>query len=410
VDDEPTTRKQRRKSDEPKKRSNGEGSTFYWEARKAWYAAVTNADGKRVVRKAERQTKAGADAALRKLLTNVENGELASGGPTLEKFVPEWLAAARLRELTPRTLEAYEEKIRVHVLPTLGKKKLDKITASSIESIYRTKMDAKPPLAAASIRTLHAILYGLFKQALRRRYVAVNVMQQVECPRAKKFQAHPLTLVEARRFLPAFADHEHASFWTLILATGCRFGEAAGLTLTDLNLDEGIALIRQQVSRQKDERGKYVLVIVEGAKSDAGYRVAPLARWAVAALRIQRTRVNEARLRAGNKWVDHDLVFPNRYGGPLRETHVNAKWKAMLAAAGLPDIRMHDLRHTKGTVMVDEGEELLVVQRTLGHARQSITADTYVGRVPKALRQAADRYAELLDPVSDPDEAAAASG
>ena len=48
-----------------------------------------------------------------------------------------------------------------------------------------------------------------------------------------------------------------------------------------------------------------------------------------------------------------------------------------------------------------EGEELVVVQRTLGHARQSITADLYVGRVPKALRKAADRYGELLDPASE---------
>jgi hypothetical protein len=48
--------------------------------------------------------------------------------------------------------------------------------------------------------------------------------------------------------------------------------------------------------------------------------------------------------------------------------------------------------------MIDEGEELVVVQRTLGHARQSITADLYVGKVPKALRRAADRFGELLDP------------
>jgi integrase len=59
---------------------------------------------------------------------------------------------------------------------------------------------------------------------------------------------------------------------------------------------------------------------------------------------------------------------------------------------------MHDLRHTKGTIMADEGEELVIIQRTLGHARQSITADLYIGKVPKAQRRAADRFGELLDP------------
>jgi integrase len=57
---------------------------------------------------------------------------------------------------------------------------------------------------------------------------------------------------------------------------------------------------------------------------------------------------------------------------------------------------MHDLRHSKGTIMSDEGEDLVVIQRTLGHARSSITADLYVGKVPKALRSAANRWDALL--------------
>ncbi len=60
--------------------------------------------------------------------------------------------------------------------------------------------------------------------------------------------------------------------------------------------------------------------------------------------------------------------------------------------------RVVALGHTKGTLMMDEGEELIVVKRTLGHANQSITADLYVGKVPKALRRAADRFGQLLDP------------
>ena len=82
----------------------------------------------------------------------------------------------------------------------------------------------------------------------------------------------------------------------------------------------------------------------------------------------------------------------------MRENHVLVTWHRALKAAGLPRIRMHDLRHTKGTLMIDEGEELVVVQRTLGHASQTITADLYIGKVPKALRKAADRFGELLDP------------
>ena len=119
------------------------------------------------------------------------------------------------------------------------------------------------------------------------------------------------------------------------------------------------------------------------------------------ALKRRRTRVVEMRLVAGSVWEDRDLVFPNTRGGPLAENHVLVTWHRALKAAGLPRIRIHDLRHTKGTLMIDEGEELVVVQRTLGHARQSITADLYVGKVPKALRKAADRFGELLVPACE---------
>ena len=81
----------------------------------------------------------------------------------------------------------------------------------------------------------------------------------------------------------------------------------------------------------------------------------------------------------------------------MRENHVLVTWHRALKAAGLPRIRMHDLRHTKGTLMIDEGEELVVVQRTLGHASQTITADLYIGKVPGALRRAADRWDELFE-------------
>ena len=95
-------------------------------------------------------------------------------------------------------------------------------------------------------------------------------------------------------------------------------------------------------------------------------------------------------------------MFPNTLGGMLRGAHVNEAWHELLRSIGLEGeglrpVRMHDLRHSKGTVMSDEGEDLVVIQRTLGHAKSGITADLYVGKVPKALRKAADRWDALLD-------------
>lgn len=204
--------------------------------------------------------------------------------------------------------------------------------------------------------------------------------------------------------LVGVVEHRHGPFWTALLGLGCRFGEAAGLRWPDVNLDEGTVRIRQAVNRRRVD-GK-IRTVIDDVKTEAGRRDTPLPRWAVDALHIQRERVKLARQLGGDRWVERGLVFPNRDGGPLHESHVNEEWHEALREIGLEtegsrSIRMHDLRHSKGTLMANEGEDLMVIQRTLGHAKLSITADLYVGKVPKALRSAADRYSDLLDPTAE---------
>lgn len=387
-----------RRREDPK-RANGEGSTYRL-ADGTWMVVITDPEGRRIRRKPQKQTQAGADQLLRQLLKQRDEGALTSGSVTMAAFVGEYLAAAKSRNVRPRTIEAYREKLEKHVLPTLGRIWLDKLRSAQVQKLYGDKLDAG--LSPSTIGMIHQVLHSLMKLAKRRKLVGYVVTDDVDPPKRAKYQARSLTLAEARAVLKGVGDHRHGSLWTFILGTGCRFGEAAGLAWADVDFDEGLASIRQQVTRER--RDGHVELVIRPIKTDAGYRQAPLAPWVIAALKAQRARVAELRLVAGQRWADNDLVFPNRDGGPLAENHILVSWHRALERIKLPDgkgiprIRMHDLRHTKGTLMIDEGEELVVVQRTLGHARQSITADLYVGKVPKALRRAADRFGELLDP------------
>jgi integrase len=329
-----------------------------------------------------------------------DEGALTHGSVTLAAFVDEYISAAKSRNVRPRTIEAYREKLEKHVVPTLGRIRLDKLTSAQVQTLYGNRLDAG--LSPSTICMVHQVLHSLMKLAKRRKLVGYVVTDDVDPPKRAKYQAHPLTVIEARAVLKGIRDHRHGSLWTFILGTGCRFGEAAGLTWADVDLSEGLATIRQQVTRERQDG--HVRLTIRPVKTDAGNRQAPLAPWIVTALRAQRARIAEMRLVAGQRWTDQDLVFPGRHGGPLAENHVLVTWHRALDRIKLPDgkgvprIRMHDLRHTKASLMIDEGEELVVVQRTLGHAHQSITADLYVGKVPKALRRAADRFGELLDP------------
>src|SRR5215204_1129677 len=122
-------------SESKSKRGNGEGSVFFWPGR-GWYAAITGADGRRIMRKAPKQTERGAETHLRKLLADRQSGELTRLSTTLEQFLEEWLKAAKRRSVKPRTLDSYREKIESYVLPKLGKKRLDRISAPDLDRLY----------------------------------------------------------------------------------------------------------------------------------------------------------------------------------------------------------------------------------------------------------------------------------
>ena len=380
------------------KRGNGEGSIYRRESDGKWCASLTLDNGRRKVFYG--RTREEVAKKLRTEQNNRDEGTLTTGSATLAQFKPQYLAAAKARSVRPRTLEAYEERLNKHILPTLGRVRLDKLTATHVERLYADKLAEK--LSPSTVGMIHQVLHSLLKLARRRKLVGRVVTHDVDPPKVQRYQARTLTLVQARALLRSIRDERDGPFWAFLLGTGCRFGEAAGLTWADDDLDAGVASIRQAATRHRTPDG--IKVVIDPVKTDAGNRQAPLPAWVMEALRAQRPRVAEMRLAAGAQWSDRDLVFPNRHGEALREAHVLVRWHRALEKARMPDgtrlpkIRMHDLRHTKGTLMIDEGEELVVVQRTLGHARQSTTADLYIGKVPKALRRAADRYGELLDP------------
>ena len=389
--------------DKKPKRQNGEGSVFFWPGR-GWYAAIMGGDGRRIMRKAPKQTERGAERLLRDLLAQRDRGELTRGTTTLSEFKEEWLRACRLRNCRPRTLDTYREKMETHVEPTLGKKRLDRISAGDLEKLYHAKLEAG--LSPATVGMIHAHLHNLFKLAKRRRLIGQVVTELVDPPKVEKYEARTLSIDELRTLYRAVAPHRYGPLWVFIGETGARFGEAAGLLKEFVDTVGRVARARKAVKRQR-VNGKWTLVL-DDVKTEAGRREWALTRRALAAIEVQLERNEQARAVAGDRWTDRGLVFCNTLGGPLREGRVNDEWHALLASIGLEGegqqpIRMHDLRHSKGTVMANEGEDLVVIQRTLGHAKSSITADLYVGKVPKALRSAADRWDALLD--ATPEEA-----
>jgi integrase len=160
--------------------------------------------------------------------------------------------------------------------------------------------------------------------------------------------------------------------WVLLGTTGLRIGEALGLKWSDVDLVAGRLQVRRALQRQHG-RG---LVFVE-PKSVTSRRCVELPQLAVAVLAQQRLR------------TEGELVFPNRHGDPTESGTVSDALKVALDRAGLPRIRVHDLRHTTATVLLEAGVHPKLVQHLLGHSTVALTLNTYSHVTPGLSGEAA---------------------
>ena len=159
--------------------------------------------------------------------------------------------------------------------------------------------------------------------------------------------------------------------YTLILHRGLRRGEAVGLRDADIDLDTGVAVISQQITTLG------YTAITKRVKSEAGDRTITLDTSTLTALRAHHARRARWQLVSGPDWPATGLFFVKPDGQPWHPDLVSERFERLVADAGLPPIRLHDLRHCAASFLKASGSDLKDIQETLGHSSITITSDTY---------------------------------
>jgi integrase len=186
-------------------------------------------------------------------------------------------------------------------------------------------------------------------------------------------------------------DH---GLWVFLVTTGLRLGEALALRWSDVDLTEGQVTIRRAIQRQRGAG----LVFVE-PKSARSRRTVPIPRETVYVLAEQRKTNDRDRAKAGDVWQENDLLFPTPTGRPRDTAYRSISFHTALARAGLPRMRLHDLRHTAATHLLTKHVHPKVVQDLLGHSTISITLDTYSHVLPALAKEASTVMSGLLRPI-----------
>ncbi len=153
---------------------------------------------------------------------------------------------------------------------------------------------------------------------------------------------------------------------------GLRRGEALGLEWSDLDLDRGRITIRRALHRV-DGQLKF-----EHAKTEGSVAVLPLPGPLVPILVNHRRRQLEERLAAGSSWRETGLVFTTAKGGGTEPRNVNRMFHRLCEKADVPQLRVHDLRHSCATLLFTMGVQPATVQKILRHSSITVTAGTYV--------------------------------
>ncbi len=333
--------------------------------------------------------KADAEAAEREAQDAIRRGTFTVAPPDLSRVwtvadvVTGWLAG-RKAHITGNTWSGYDGAWRLHLREAIGDRDITNFTRPDVKALVRGWQEAGMG-AQLQNRSL-LVLRCALDEAVEDGILAANPATGIKLPSPKSRRDLPVwTPAHLRAFLDAGERDLLGVFWHLTALEGFRRAEALGLRWRDLhwtvNESRCTATIVQTVVPDLANGG--APLVQPRAKTKGSQRTVTLTAATVEALKRHQDREAFRRRELADVWPDTDLIVTNELGGVVRPDAVARHRDAVMAAAGVPAIRTHDLRHLAATTMLQGGTSLAIVAHKIGHTDTSTTFGTYGHLVPE---------------------------
>lgn len=390
------------------KRANGDGAVI--PRGNGVYRLRYTLNGKRFSQTLRDTTKTEATKKLRAILHDATEGKhVAPDKITLAQWVKQWIeigAPGRLKKaVSQRTLEGYEEKLRVHVVAVLGDRPLQQLQATEFDKLY-TKLEGK--VSPRTARHVHTILNSCLNTAVRTKILPRNPLMDAQKIPAAGESNHGIALDgdELRSLLTDFKKgfKGGGSILFPIVAveamTAARRGEVLALRWTDLDIANKTLAIQRALEQTKKHGIRF-----KEPKTARGRRTLVIDDELLAMLLTEREK--HLRFVAGVpdgatvdlslvKLPDGALMFPNSpdpgepfdLTKPRNPRNTTRRIKKVFRRLGFGDLRQHDLRGTHETLLLDSGVPLHVVATRGGHDPATLLK-SYAKRTKKADKNAA---------------------
>ncbi|MBQ5656550.1 MAG: site-specific integrase [Bacteroidaceae bacterium] len=376
-----------------KRRSNGEGNIRKrkdgrWEGR--YTAGRDPMTGKQIFKNVLGKTQAEVKEKLQKALAQAGKIDFTKTGKyTVTMWMDEWFENVAKIKVRPSSHQTYRGYIDHHITPNIGNIPLEKLTTMDLQKLYRKllnkgrvdRVESKQQpkgLSAKTVRNINQVISSAMDFAVAQKIIPENPCKAVALPKVEHKEMQTIPAEQLQAFLLEAKATGVYEMYYIELATGLRRGELLGLKWTDIDWKNGIIKVRRQVARVDGQ------IVEAPLKTKNSYRAVTISQQAIEVLKQQKEKTND------------EYVFPSPNGGPISPDSVNNMLKRVLARAGIPKVRFHDLRHTFATIALQNGVDIKTVSGMLGHFSAGFTLDTYAHVTTAAQKEAADTMGNVL--------------
>ena len=304
---------------------------------------------------------------------------------TLTGQLNRWLRTVQ-NSVRVSTYQRYEEIVKKHLIPKLGNVPLSDLTTPMIIDWQEAQLHhgrsrqggvRGSGLSRQTVKHHVRVLRQALKKAVEWDLITKNPADAVVLPKPSRNEMVALTEEEVKLLFAAAEGTTIYPMIVLLTLTGIRRGELLGLRWDDIDWDEK----RLRISRS--------LTVVFGSaleindpKTPRSRRSVPLADFALTVLCRQRSQQAAMRLQMGPAFKDQGLIFCSADGSFFSPIALSHRFCRLIEASGLRKCRLHDLRHTFASLMLQEGRDMKLVSTMLGHASVVITLDRYSHLMP----------------------------
>ena len=367
-----------------------------------WYLQLM-VDGERI--HLYGKTKGEVQVKLKQKLWEIEQAKAAklinfsqAEKVTVEQWARQCLETYCRDAVKPNTYAGYQS-ILEHHFDGIGSMKLSSVTNATIQKHLQDKAKSKNNpngLGEKSLTHIKAFLNIIFKQAMINGFILRNPVTGVRIPKAGTKERRALTVVEQQRLLDAARNYDRPIMFAVVftLYTGCRKGEVMGLQWKDVFFEENKIHIGQQFIRQYDmdnDGTKRTKLEVCSPKTKHSVRDIYMCESFAKEFYEYKQRMVEWKKQLRFAHSEEDFVFVGANNTPIEPRVFDRYYDEVLKTAGIENADFHTLRHTFATRCIENGMDILMVAKTLGHANVAMTLNQYSHLLPKHMQTSMEK-------------------